>query len=56
MSFEDGVDISLLEKSALNDDTKSLDYKPKTLDMSNAHLLSQNESSYTESLTFEGQV
>lgn len=56
VSFEDGVDISLPEKSALNDDNKSLDYEPEALDMSNAHLLSQNESSNMQSLTFEGQV
>ncbi|XP_059444630.1 uncharacterized protein LOC132176414 [Corylus avellana] len=56
VSLEDGVDVTLLDKSSSNDDKKSIHYMHESSDTSNICLNSQNDLKRMQSFTFETQV
>ncbi|PRQ39555.1 putative vacuolar protein sorting-associated protein [Rosa chinensis] len=56
VSFEDGVDITLLESSASDDDKKSLEYFHESLDSSNISSNSESDPNKIPSFSFETQV
>lgn len=56
MSLEDGVDVTLLDKSSSNDEKKSMHYMLESSDTSNISLNSQNDIKRMQSFTFETQV
>ncbi|PKI62680.1 hypothetical protein CRG98_016951 [Punica granatum] len=56
VAYEDGVDISSLERSVTDDENKNLDQQAEPLDILSPNLTSQYDSSSTESFTFEGQL
>lgn len=56
VSLEDGVDVTLLDKSSSNDDKKSIHYMHESSDTSNICLNSQNDIKRMQSFTFETQV
>ncbi|KAI4370200.1 hypothetical protein MLD38_018571 [Melastoma candidum] len=54
--FEDGVQISLLEKVSAENDIDDWNTQYDATDTSSAHLLRQSDSKYVQNYTFEGQV
>lgn len=56
VSLEDGVDVTLLDKSSSNDDKKSIHYMHESSDTSYISSNSQNDIKRMQSFTFETQV
>ncbi|XP_062178337.1 uncharacterized protein LOC133883124 isoform X2 [Alnus glutinosa] len=56
VSLEDGVDVTLLDKSSSNDEKKSIHYMHESSDTSNISSNSQNDIKRMQSFTFETQV
>lgn len=56
VALEDGVDVTLLDKSSSNDEKKSIHYMHESSDTSNISSNSQNDIKRMQSFTFETQV